>query len=271
VDEALYDGAAASDRVISAPPEETEADRNTAYYRFMVQDPEQAPLIASVAKELRAIAEREGMGKDRYAELVAKYVQTIPYDFSKLNTEDATTRFPVQTLVDGAGVCGDKSLLLAGLLAHEGYRVSLLTFERENHMAVGIKGPGEGYKDAGYLFVESTAPAYVSEIPRNFISGVTLTSDPLVIPIGTGSSEYGSAAKVAGILGVRESAEDARDQLYREASQQRLTAEQAKMVNKRLRTAYDAQLRLQWVEGDEDKFLDRVPATRWIEKNAWWD
>lgn len=271
VDSELYRSAAAADRLISTPSGESEEERWAAYYRFMVQDRAQAPLIGEVAKQLGEIAKSEDLGRDRYAELIAKYVQTMPYDFSKLEADNPAARFPVQTLLDGTGVCGDKSLLLAALLAHEGYDVSLLIFDAERHMAVGIKGPGNEYPGSGYLFVESTSPVYISEVPQNFISGVNLTSSPVVVPIGTGDLPYKSADDVAQIMTVRSAARGARESLYREASQTPMTPEQAKAVNKRLKLAYDSQFKLQVIDGHEPKYLDRAAALRWIRKNAWWD
>ncbi|HSK47430.1 MAG TPA: transglutaminase-like domain-containing protein [Coriobacteriia bacterium] len=270
VDPQLYWGAA-GERLISVRDGESEDERTAAFYRYMVQDPLQAPLISEVSKKLRKIAKREGFGRDRYAEFISKYVQTMPYDYEKLDAEDGSARFPVQTLVDGTGVCGDKSLLLAALLAHEGYDVALLAFEAEEHMAVGIKGPGDKYGESGYLFVESTAPAYISEVPENYVSGIRLTSDALVIPIGEGSAKYGSAKDVARIIAVRSTTKEAAEQLIDEASRMVMTQAQANSVNARLHQSNESQLKLQSVTGEEHQFLDRGPALRWIEKNCWWD
>lgn len=271
IDRALYRGAVNAERLISAPPGETTDERYIAYYRFLAQDTAQAPLIAELGAQLRRAAKEAKLDRDRYAEFVAKYVQTMPYDFGKLDMLDASARFPVETLVDGTGVCSDKSLLMAAILAHEGYDVALLLFEREQHMALGIKGPGEHYNSTGYLFVETTSPTYLAEIPDNFVSGISLESDPLVIPIGTGDRIYGSAERTERILGTRSSAREAADTLRTDAEKRPLTRAEADEINARLKVAYDAQLKLSVVEDHEAEFLDSAKAIDWIERECWWD
>lgn len=271
VDRAVYEAAKQVKPLISEESGETEAARESAYFRYMVQDPVQAPIISATAKQLRAIAKRRGYDRSRYAELVAKYVQSMPYDFSKLVNVDRQTEFPVVTLVDGKGVCGDKSLLLAGLLAHEGFDTALLLFEPEEHMAVGIKGPGKQYRDCGYLFVESTSQAYLSEVPTTFVSGVALRSDPIVIPVGVGKFQYEKGRDVARIIRVRETAKRAGKDFYRQESRKRLTPAEAAAANRKLDIVYQSQFKLSPVENHQDEMLDRVPALRWIAQNVWWD
>ena len=271
IDPALYWGAAASERVISTTSSESPGERDTAINRYMVQDPLQAQVIDDVCAKLREIANREDLSSDRYVELIAKYVQSMPYDFDKLANPNATARFPVETLVDRIGVCSDKSMLMVALLAHEGYDVALLTFDAEKHMTAAIKGPGETYGNSGYLLIESTSPAYIAEIPKRFISGVSLQSEPHVIPIGTGDTPYGSAGRTARILAAREGAQSAAEALSADSQGRAFTQEQANEINARLQTAYESQFMFSVIKGHEDKFLDSKQAERWIQKNCWWD
>ncbi|HET6351645.1 MAG TPA: transglutaminase-like domain-containing protein, partial [Coriobacteriia bacterium] len=271
VDPQLYWGAVATENGVTTDASETHDELLTANYRYLVQDPLQAPLIASTCDSLRAAAKSAGLGRDRYVEFVAKYVQSMPYDYARLADKDAKTRFPVETLVDGTGVCGDKSLLIAALLAHEGYEVSLLAFESENHMAVGITGPGKHYGETSYLFVESTTPAYVGEIPEHFVSGVTLTSEPLVIPVGTGKLQYEGAKRTARIMKVRRAAHSSAEKLRSGVEGRALTVGEANAVNAKLHTAYEAQFKLSSIKDHEDEFLDSKKAVAWIEKHCWWD
>ena len=46
-------------------------------------------------------------------------------------------------------MCGDKSVLLAALLAHEGYAVCAAGLRPEKHMAVGVLGPGDTLQRLG--------------------------------------------------------------------------------------------------------------------------
>lgn len=271
VDAALYEAAGAAVHRMSEVSGESEAEMKIAYYRYMMQDREQAPLIAQVTKQLRTIAKRQKLDRDSYAELIAKYVQSMPYDVEKAATLGAQDQFPVETLVLGSGVCGDKSLLMAALLAHEGYDVALLLFDAEKHMAVGIAGPGSHYGDSGYLFVEATMPALVSEVPETFVSGIVLESDPLVIPVGEGSRGYGAAKSVARIISVREAAHEAGESLVKEASRRPLTREEAADVNRRIDLVNESQYMLGTIKDHEDERLDRTPALGWVDRNAWWE
>ena len=65
---------------------------------------------------------------------MAVYVQSLRYESIHQNP----AKFPVETIVDSAGDCDVKSLLLARLLAREGYSVALLSFEPEAHMPIAV-------------------------------------------------------------------------------------------------------------------------------------
>lgn len=271
IDPTIYWGAVASTRAVSTTNAESKDDVATAISRYMVQDPVQAAVIDSVCARLRTIADKRGLDSDRYVELIAKYVQTMPYDFDKLAVPTANARFPVETLVERTGVCSDKSMLMVALLAHEGYDVALLAFEAENHMTAGIKGPGTQYRNSGYLLIESTQPAYIAEIPEQFVSGIRLQSEAHVIPIGTGKTAYGSASRTARILQVRESAQAAGQALSASAQGKMLTVEQANKINAQLQTVYESQFMFSAIDGHAEKFLDSTAAELWIRKNCWWD
>ena len=103
-------------------------------YRSMVQDPAQDSLYTSLLAETDKIGIRQNLSDDEYLELIAVYVQSLRYETQEQNP----AKFPVETIVDRAGDCDDKSLLLAGLLSREGYPVALLLFGPESHMAVGV-------------------------------------------------------------------------------------------------------------------------------------
>ena len=109
-------------------------------------------------------------------------------------------KYPVETWADRSGDCDDKALLLAGLLAREGYRVALLVFLPESHMALGIGCPaGYEYGGSGYAYLEVTNASYVGVVP----DGVRLASPPLVVPIGNGTTVYGAAPGIAAIEAAR--------------------------------------------------------------------
>jgi hypothetical protein len=131
-------------------------------------------------------------------------VQNIPYDYTKLYAaaKTGTTRYPYQVLYDNAGVCSDKSLLLAYLVRELGYGVVLFSFDAENHMAVGIKSPDQyAYRNSGYAFIESTAPSIPTDSAGDYPGAGKLTSTPAITRISDGipfsgiSEEYQDAAR----------------------------------------------------------------------------
>jgi hypothetical protein len=271
----VYWGAKKSTRLLVQLPGETDAEWTDAYYRAFAEDPAQRAAITDVADQLRAIRDRAHLDQDEYLELMAKYVQSLPYDWKTYNSGAGKQRFPVETLVDGIGLCGDKSVLLADLLAHEGYSAALLEFGPEKHMAVGVLGPGQTYASSGYLFLETTSASYITDVPKVYTGGMKLRSAPVVIRIGTGSLQYAAADQISKIIAVRESAQKASDTLYKTAKSQSLDNAQVTQVNRKLNQAYKAQtsLRSNVVNSDGKSvgaFMDRTAAMRWIDLNAWW-
>jgi hypothetical protein len=117
--------------------------------------------------------------------------------------EENPAKFPVETVVDKAGDCDDKSLLLAGLLSREGYAVALLSFGPENHMAVGIGSDAYRYRDTNYTFLETTNISYVGFVTEKLGDGVSLQSAPIVIPIGDGVTNYTRGAETRHIFDMR--------------------------------------------------------------------
>jgi hypothetical protein len=104
-------------------------------------------------------------------------------------------KFPVETVVDGTGDCADRSLLLAGLLSHEGYKVALFVFLPEAHMALGVGSTDFLYRDTGYAYLETTNFSLVGIPPEELAGGITLQSYPMIIPIGNGTKLYSSGAQ----------------------------------------------------------------------------
>ena len=271
----VYWGAKRSTRLLTQLPGESNASWTSAYYHSFADDPQQTPAIDDVASQLRAIRAKAGLDSDQYLELIAKYVQSIPYDWKTYDSGAGKQRFVVETLVEGTGLCGDKSVLLADLLAHEGYSAGLLEFGPEKHMAVGVIGPGKSYRKSGYLFLETTSPCYVTDVPSSYSGGMRLRSEPVVVAIGTGTQQYSAADEIGKIVAVRDSAQKASDRLYKSAKSQSLTNAQVAAVNRKLDQAYRAQTSLRSNVVDHDgksvgTFMDRSQALHWIDSNAWW-
>jgi hypothetical protein len=160
-------------------------------YRAMAQDPAQDSIYAALLAETDKIRLQQKLSDDEYLELITTYTQSLKYETKEQNP----AKFPVETVVDRAGDCDDKSLLLAGLLSREGYPVALLLFGPESHMAVGIGSDDYLYKNTGYTFVETTNYSFVG-VPTEKLGGnLTLYSDPVIIPISNGTKFYSSGSE----------------------------------------------------------------------------
>jgi flagellar biosynthesis chaperone FliJ len=155
-------------------------------YTAMISDPAQDDFYSNLLTRARMEKAKGALEDDEYLEYLAVFVQSIPYE--NLNLTDP--KFPVETFADGEGDCDDKSMLLAGLLSREGYRVALLYFEPELHMAVGVDCGDSGYKNSGYGYIETTNTSYVGVEPGTLAGGVILESYPLVFPVGNGTKTY---------------------------------------------------------------------------------
>lgn len=158
-------------------------------YKALIYDPAEEEFFSSLVGQLRQIRDSQKLDDDEYAELIAVYVQSIPYKRGN------RPKFPIETFVEKSGDCDDKSALLAGLLAREQYHVSLLMFGPESHMAVGLACPGEDYKKTGFAYVEATTVSYIGVQPDILGPGFTLFSDPFVIPVGNGEKTYGACSQ----------------------------------------------------------------------------
>ncbi len=212
-----YYGAKLGEKAAIADPDSDPADLAPGYFRAFADDPRQEEMYRDLLNAFHILRQEHGWNDDEYLELVAVFVQELPYDNHTRIEPGIPARFPAETLVDGTGDCDDKSLLLAGLLSREGYNVSLLFFLPEHHMAVGIAGGVPGYQDSGYLYIETTHPAYVGEVPPVLLNGslpgtaTQLTSPasyPIVIRMGSGERVYGSGSETAFILGQKEIADE---------------------------------------------------------------
>jgi hypothetical protein len=159
-------------------------------YRAMVMDPVQEHIFYDLLEELRTVRRIHGLSDDEYLELMAVYVQSLRYE----SIERSPVKFPAETISDSAGDCDDKSLLLAGLLAREGYSVALLSFGPEAHMAIGIGSEDYLYKKTGYAFLETTNYSFVGVPTDSLGSDLTLNSDPVIIVISSGKKLYRSGS-----------------------------------------------------------------------------
>ncbi|HWS22162.1 MAG TPA: hypothetical protein VN227_05950 [Methanoregula sp.] len=187
----VYEGARQAEKATTVYGNISETVWLAQSYRALVKDPSQDSLYTAILAEAGKIRLQENLSDDEYFELITVYTQSLKYETREQNP----AKFPVETVVDLAGDCDDKSLLLAGLLSREGYPVALLLFGPESHMAVGVGSDKYLYKNTGYTFVETTNYSFVG-VPTEKLGGnLTLYSDPVIIPISNGTKFYTSGSE----------------------------------------------------------------------------
>jgi len=298
LDHRIYHGAVTAQRGFFLAEDASDEERYAAiatYYNKLTFDPEMDHVISNVAGQLRSIRDELELDSDQYAELMTKFVQMIPYDENRGFIDDAygnevkalgDPRMPIQTLVDGRADCDEKVMLLAALLTYEGFATSALFFEAEQHMALGIRSAEGGFAGTGYEFVETTGVNYVSEIPDQFVGGIVLESEPVVLifdpsevlEAGSVVDGYYSAeaiAEVARIVEVRNSAEAAAEEKREYIESTPMTEVEFNRENALFQACFTAMNGLRAVVDnlgqDTGDFMDRADAIVWIEQYAWWE
>lgn len=164
----------------------------TRYYLAMIHDPTQDAIFEDLLGQFRHVRAAQNLTDDEYLEMMAAYVQTIPYK----DGGNSPPKYPAELLAENMGDCDDKAILLSGLLAREGYSVALFKFGPESHMAMGIGSDAFPYKSTGYTYLEAMTPAYVGIPSFSLITKKPLNSDPFVIPVSNGTKIYHSGNQV---------------------------------------------------------------------------
>lgn len=136
----------------------------TEYYsKFLATDPKDNS-IKDIAKKLKSLALKNRLNDDQLLDLLASFVQSIPY----VTVSGAPPKFPYRTLMDNAGDCDDKSLLTYNIMKELGYKVSIISFP--GHMAVGVGCPIiNSLNNSGFTYLEAAGPAKnpIGKIPPN--------------------------------------------------------------------------------------------------------
>jgi hypothetical protein len=178
---------------VGLPPNDEDPEAIKAYIESYGKDPAMEELYDDVLSELRSARYRSGsyLNDDEYMEMIVAFVQQIPY---KQNPSEFR-KYPIQVIYDKAGDSDEKSQLLAKLLSHEGYDVSLMVFENryettgirviEDVPDASLKVFSDGKKS--YAFVDAATPRFIGSIPADFKS----SDDPAIYPVGSGTKSYG--------------------------------------------------------------------------------
>ncbi len=197
VDESVYLGAKAATKSVVRFRGARADDWLESYYPAFIWEEHQDEFFSDLLSAMRSIRAAEQLDVDRYAELLTVFVQSLPYHTDPVDLEP---KFPIETFAETAGDCDDKALLLAGLLAREGYDVAIMLFDAEQHVALGLRVDSPGYRGTGYAFVETTAPGLIGMVPDALDGGIELLSAPHVFPVDGGTTRYGADDQVDVIL-----------------------------------------------------------------------
>jgi hypothetical protein len=106
-----------------------------SFYRQMLTDPALDPFYDNIGRELNGLRFNRGrpFTDDEYLEFLVSFVQQIPNDGTV-----RTPRYPVEVVYNQKGTSDEKAILLAKLLAHEGYDTGLLLFRDRQQAIAGI-------------------------------------------------------------------------------------------------------------------------------------
>ncbi|MCP1714989.1 hypothetical protein J2T58_000837 [Methanocalculus alkaliphilus] len=222
VDMGVYRGAQQSNKRIYLYRDLPDSEWYPIYYTAFIDDPHQDPFFQDLISALRSVRSDLRLDDDRYLELCSVFVQSLPYDDDTVLIEP---KFPIETYGDGTGDCDDKSLLLAGILSREGYDVALLLYLEEKHMAIGIRGDGCSDVGDGYSYLETTRAHFVGIVPDRLAGNVTISSTPIIIPVGDGTLGYGACLETRALFDLLSYCRDQVDELNAQMDRERVVLE----------------------------------------------
>lgn len=181
----------------SAPTEvvfNSDAIARDRYVRELIAREAAGPFIDQLGSGFRELRDRLGLDADGYVELMAAAVQQLTY-----GTPAWRFDLPEVVVARRTGVCSDRSVLLAALLVHEGYDTCLWVFEREAHVAVGVRGVGTGFHGSGYAFVETTHASFIGDAGSIYQVARLANWEPQRVSVG-GSRRYTSDVLAAFVV-----------------------------------------------------------------------
>lgn len=133
------------------------------YYAQFITNIQGDDSILKLTNDIAEQGKKQKLNDDQIAELVLAFVQTIPYDDAKAKlilsgSGETKIAYPYETIFTNSGVCSDKSFLATVMLRSLGYGTAIFTYEKENHMAIGVECPIEySNYQSGYCYAETTS------------------------------------------------------------------------------------------------------------------
>lgn len=163
----------------SEPPADYEID----YYNMFLKKHRDVVILDEILEQIEDL--KPNMTEIELLTSLVAFVQGgLAYDWDSYYDVNDKLNYPLETLGKSKGVCSDKSLVLGKLLALLGYDVVFMTFEKANHMAVGIRVPyGYGNLGTEYAFIETTNYSVIGKVPDKFVGGIQIDEVPNIIPV----------------------------------------------------------------------------------------
>jgi len=151
------------------------------FYNIFLNDDSDLYLLEGILESIR----NRNIGTEYdMVQLITSFVQSLPYEIAE------PQKYPYETLYLNKGDCSDKSVLLCKLLILEGYDACLFSYEKAEHMSVGLKVNENSYY-SGYIYIESTAFSPIGEIPTELVGGIKIEEDPeIIFPDVNGNNSY---------------------------------------------------------------------------------
>ncbi len=140
-----------------------------SYYNIFLTLKNDDDSITKLIRDLKRVADIDGLSDTEFLEFVMAFVQYIPYD--KTKTENSPQNFPYETLYLNSGICSDKTFLALLILRNMGYGGAIFDFPDKKHSAVAVACSGQSSYDFGYCFIETTSYFPIGIFPGNIDSG----------------------------------------------------------------------------------------------------
>jgi len=144
-------------------------------YVKMATDPQDDDIIDAIIRNIKDTAAAKGLDRKDQLSLILSFVQSIAYAEDSVTTyRNEYPRYPVETLFEKQGDCEDTSILATAILSRMGYDVSLLLFEKFDHMGVGVNyyeleyGNSWIYEGRRYWYFDTTGGRSVGWTPDEY-------------------------------------------------------------------------------------------------------
>jgi ribosomal protein L30/L7E len=158
-----------SDKNYYYPASNPPSNPREKYYSVFFKTLDGDNTLDLILKDLRKIADIDNLNETEFVEFVAAFVQYIPYDFSKLPSDEQN--FAYETLYENKGVCSDFTILLVMMFQKLGYGTAIFDYPDSKHTATAIECSEKQVHDSPYCFVETTNYFPIGIFPSNFTSG----------------------------------------------------------------------------------------------------